>query len=108
MVRHGLTMPLQESVTEILDSLIFTKSTEWSYEQEYRLAVPDYIPESGDFQLLNFGSDELTSVYFGCRMDGDNKKAMKSLIKTANPYAKIYQAVPSKREYSLDFIDVKE
>ena len=39
---------------EILEGIIYVKSSEWEYEQEYRLAIPNFVTEGANFATLEF------------------------------------------------------
>jgi hypothetical protein len=105
MVR-SYAMPLADSVMRNIDKIIFTKSIEWAYERELRLAVPDIIPEGQDFGTLRFAHQELTSVFLGCRTPDNHKEDVVALARFVNPGVGIYQARTAKREYSLEFTRV--
>ena len=53
LLRHCITMSPEESTKRMLDKLIFTKSLEWEYEQEFRLVIPNFIPVDASFRTLN-------------------------------------------------------
>jgi hypothetical protein len=63
LVRRGLTMSSLEAANEIVMDLIFTKSVEWEYENEVRLAIPNFIPEGTNTATLRFAPNELVAVY---------------------------------------------
>ena len=48
-MRHAYQMSARESVMAFMDNIIFTKSTNWTYEAEYRLAIPELIKEDMPF-----------------------------------------------------------
>jgi hypothetical protein len=53
-IQHSLCMTLFDSTKDIMERLTYTKSTEWEYEKEYRLVIPDMIPEAQTFKTLEF------------------------------------------------------
>jgi hypothetical protein len=91
------------SSAEMLDLFVFTKSMEWEYEKELRLAVPKLIKEGQSFEILKFGDNELTEVYFGCRISPADREEIATLAKVVNPNVSLYQARTDKREYALEF-----
>lgn len=103
MIQHGLTMTQDESVKIILDRLVFTKSREWQYEQEYRLYVPFLMKLMDPFATLNYHSEELTGIFLGCRMNEDNRNMACSLAKAINPDVRIFNSSILPREYKLSF-----
>lgn len=106
MIRHSFMMSHEDSVAEIIDSLIFTKGLDWAYEKEYRLCVPYMIPDNSNYSTLNFYPEEFTSLYLGCRMTNECKDEAITLAKSINAQVKIYSTVLEKREYGLSFVPV--
>lgn len=102
-VLHGVTMSKDESAKAILDKLIYTKSSDWKYEKEYRLYVPFCIKPSRDFATLEYHPEELTAVFLGCRMSQQNTEMAMALAKAINPLAAIYKASPTPRDSGLNF-----
>jgi len=102
-VFHGVTMSKTESAKAILDKLIYTKSSDWKYEQEYRLYVPSCIKPSLGFGTLEYPPEELTSVFLGCRMSQQNTEMTMALAKAVNPLVAIYKASPTPRDFGLNF-----
>jgi hypothetical protein len=107
MIMHGLAMSPEESIKKIVNDLVFVKSSEWAYEQEYRLFVPFLIKEGQDFATLKYHSDELSAIYLGCRMGGDTAAAIYNKVMAINSNAKIYVSSLSPREYKLHFAEYK-
>jgi hypothetical protein len=83
--------------------LLHTKSSEWSYEEELRLAIPDEVKEGQTASFLRFYPNELVELYLGYRMDNDHKNKFISLAKNLNPNVQIYFAGLAKRKYALGF-----
>jgi hypothetical protein len=103
MALHTFCMSAEETGKEILDTLTYTKSCAWEYEQEYRLYIPFFIKPGQEFATLSFHPKELTSVFLGCRMGAENEEKTISLAKAINPYVAIYKASPTPREFSITF-----
>jgi hypothetical protein len=106
MVRRAFRMTGEESGADMLNSIVFTKSIEWEYERELRLAIPTLIKEGQSFEILKFGNNELTEVYFGCRISPSDRDEIAALAKALNPDVTLYQARTDKREYALEFIQI--
>jgi hypothetical protein len=75
MIIHGMIMSVDEATESIYDRLVYTKSAEWSYEKEYRLHIPNFIPAGQQYSTLAFYEQELTAIYMGCRMEEEKKSA---------------------------------
>lgn len=108
LIRNAIMMPLLESVKQMRESLIYTKSVEWQYEEEYRLVIPRFIPAGETNEMLCFYPEELTAVYFGCRIDERQKKELTTLAKGLNPMTQFYQASMARREYALEWETIIE
>jgi len=103
MVIHGLMMSPKDSIAKIVNSLIYTKGLVWDYEQEYRLSIPNLIPDFKPFATLRFHAEELTSIYLGCRMEDEDKKTILTLARSINPAVEIYKSTLSTRDYDLHY-----
>jgi Protein of unknown function (DUF2971) len=106
LVRRALLMSTQESASEILERLIYVKSSEWEYEQEHRLAIPNFVIEGADFATLEFYPVELVAIYFGCRTARSDKRELVGLARSLNNSVEVYEAHVSSREYALVFGNV--
>ena len=83
-----------------LDRISLTKSQKWSHEQEWRI-VSTMRDKTKDFELLPFNRNELGSIIFGARISPDNRNEIIELAKRNFPFAKLYQAVLSKTDFSM-------
>lgn len=94
-----------ELAEEAFYRVFYSKSTEWAYEQELRLAIPSVIPPGEKKYLMNLCSNEVAVVYLGCRLlkDSDKGQHIITMAKTLNPEVKIFQAQSAKRSYKLEF-----
>jgi len=76
------------------------KSTDWAYEQEWRLVAPD-----GPNTPRPFGPGALSGVIFGMRMSDDDMEYIRSLMDQREArYGQrpvLYDAKPAVRSYSL-------
>jgi hypothetical protein len=84
--------------------IFYSKSIEWAYEKEYRLVIPNFIKRHEKFVLLPFYEEELSAIYFGCRMSPEDKQMAARLAISVNKNVKLYTALVHPREYNLDFI----
>ncbi len=90
------------------DSIFFRKSTEWSYEQEYRIVLPlaqAHDISKGNIHLFKIKKCEIRSVTFGSRMPEDNKKIIMDTIKRDREYKAVQfnHALLHNGGYMLDF-----
>ena len=103
LIRNAIMTPLLDSVKHMTESPIYTKSVEWEYEEEYRLIIPRFIPAGKTNEMMCFYPEELIAVYFGCRIDEEQKKQLATLAKSINPKTQFYRAVMARREYALEW-----
>lgn len=65
-----------------------TKSSEWAYEQEWRIVVPQYNPPNSSCQLQvdngNIDFRCVSAVYLGCKMPGETKRKIRRVINELN------------------------
>jgi len=108
LIRNAIMMPLLESVQQMTGRLIYTKSLDWQYEEEYRLVIPRFIPTGQTNEMLCFYPEELTAVYFGCRISAQQRNELKSLARKLNPNTRLYQASMARREYALQWESLVE
>jgi hypothetical protein len=87
-------------------TLLFTKSEEWKYEQEFRLVRlindPELEKDPTD-ALVKFNADLLKSVTLGVNATADTENELRQLLK-ANPAlsrVKLQRARPHENEYRL-------
>jgi hypothetical protein len=105
LLEKSFFMSLENSSTKTMEDLVFTKRSEWSYEDEYRLAIPGLINSGSSVAYMPFYSEELVRIYFGCRMTDAQKAALKGLARNLNPAVKFSRAVLAKRHYGLEWVD---
>jgi hypothetical protein len=85
---------------EIVERTVLTKSIDWSYEQEWRVYI--YSQQEG-FEFLPFEPQELSAVYFGCRISDPDRAEISALAKTINPTIELFVARKSDREFKFEF-----
>ena len=73
---------------EIIDKIIYTKTKEWEYESEYRLAIP--ILNEPDWSTMPYHSEEIPELYFGLNTPLETKKILAEAARLRNPNIKIF------------------
>ena len=100
--KDNLTLDLDGKMIEP----ILMKSKEWDYEEEYRsIYVPEaplQLPSYNDTSLLLNG-DEITNVYFGCKMPAENRQQLIAIIKQGPFNPKLWQAEIAPDKFALKF-----
>ena len=80
---------------------VYTKAADWAYEKEWRLVGRwDQTRETED---INFNSEELTGVYFGCRISDADRQDLSALIEGSYSHAAMFEAQKSEQAFSLVF-----
>lgn len=83
----------------------FHKSSEWTYEEEYRVL------SNFGAGLKSFDCDLITAVYLGCNISNETKQKVLNVVrvfteKTKNKI-KIYQARTDNQTYNLHFDEIQ-
>ncbi len=98
---EGLENNPDVTVRAIIEGLVYTKSEEWAYEREYRLFIPRMLRPDQEFATLRFHQEELTGIYFGCRMQDEEMQMVQAAAENINPAVKLYQSIIAPREYGV-------
>lgn len=111
---------LDEDRRKDLEQLVFTKSTDWSYEQEWRLCravhdadgvKPKDPLKSKDplfpIYLFSFPTSAIRSLYFGCRISREQIEERTKTIREDSRYKniKLYSAQLRKDEFGIRFLN---
>lgn len=82
----------EESIDNLLKTLIFTKYIDWQYEQEWRMI--------GAKGLNIYPEDCLDHIIFGLRMPLEERNTISYILKDRN--VKFFEAVKGKRPCSIE------
>jgi hypothetical protein len=104
MVEKNFLTNADEVASQTNQRLIYTKSEEWSYEHEYRLVIPRFIPDGETVGFLDLHADEPVHIYFGCRVPEAQRGELKRAARRLNPQIRFSRAVLDKREYALEWL----
>jgi Protein of unknown function (DUF2971) len=80
----------QERIKEILRKIIYAKTLPWSYEREYRLAIP--LREGEDWNTLPYHPEEISELYLGAKQPEALKAEIVKLAQAVNPAISIFDA----------------
>lgn len=89
-------MPIKND--EIIFKMTSCKSKRWEYEQEYRIITDNFGKQSYDYFALK-------AIYFGLRMDEDQKK--KLMEKMSDREIKFYQIELLDKSYKFKAVEIK-
>lgn len=81
-----LTMPHRKAIKTIIDISTFTKSQDWSYENEWRVTSFKRPNDIGHYTDYKFHPDELSTVYLGPMISSADREI---LIKLAKNYPNV-------------------
>jgi hypothetical protein len=85
---------IPNNLPSIPQTIYGIKSTDWHYEEEWRMfAVPGDAPQS--FEPL-----ALTGIYFGCKMEENHKYEIVKMLHNF-PSAKLYEMQRSESEFKV-------
>lgn len=80
------------SIRKTLDLFLYTKSTDWSYEREWRLCSGDGRQPDKDFEIAPFFATDLHSVTFGLNSDPEDIKQWTKLAQGIGNHINFFQA----------------
>lgn len=95
--------------------IIFSKSSEWKYEAEYRMVfhqkslVPGKLDDNRSAYFVRLNKSAFHSVIFGCLISQTNQEAITQLLslRWRFPHVKKFRAIRHPKNYSLKVVEVK-
>lgn len=82
--------------------VIFHKSKEWEYENEYRVIEIGAYDKTKEACLKPFRPEALTGIYFGCKCSGEDIDKIKRLVESKGyPNVEFYRMEPDNNGYEL-------
>ena len=87
--------PFRQSHDQVLTNSILQKSVDWTYEEEWRIALPNAARRS-----ISFEDGAITQIVFGARMPDREKDLVRSWITGHQPI--FYQARISTTAFAID------
>ena len=89
---HVLAGNLQFDVRATIDKLVYSKTKDWEYEQEWRIDTASGRNPSEHFEDVPFFPSDLSSVTFGLRTSEENKQRWWHYARRINPGLRFWQA----------------
>jgi len=74
-----------------LHRVIYTKTLEWQYENEYRLVIP--VIGEADWNLMPYHPEEIAELYLGFNASPETKKEILGLATALNPEIQVFDTV---------------
>ncbi len=81
------------AASKIMEEYTHTKTADWAYEKEWRIASWKRPNEICNYSDYKFHGDELHGITFGALMSDDNKTELTLLVKDQYPHVKLWQAI---------------
>jgi hypothetical protein len=75
---------------EAMDAVIYSKTLEWEYESEYRLAIPLGHGER-DWTTMPYHPEELSEIHTGANASPDFRREIILLAKSVHPQIQTFQ-----------------
>jgi len=91
-------------IREAMDAVIYSKTLEWEYESEYRLAIPLGHGER-DWTTLPYHPEELSEIHIGANASPDFRQEIILLAKSVRPQIQIFQI---SRDANGGLVSVKQ
>jgi hypothetical protein len=114
-VEYSETYPSFKLADESLERKLLplvTKSTAWSYEDEYRVIAEEHALALSAKSLhthdgfLTIPLASLTSIILGCEMDGAARESVREIVRRSGRAVALKQAVRVPNRYSLSVTDL--
>jgi hypothetical protein len=94
-------------VQSIMDRLMYTKSSEWAYENEWRICSGVGRDPDASHEDCPFDARELDAVVFGCRMNENNKTEIVALARDLYPHAELLQTRKRADFFKLEVVPIE-
>jgi hypothetical protein len=85
-----------------LELLLFTKSSVWKHEKEFRLLYHDH-PST----IYSFGKEAVAELIIGDNTSEKDKNQLIEKISSDNPSVRLRQAIKSNNSYNIKIIDLE-
>ncbi|MFZ3136222.1 MAG: DUF2971 domain-containing protein, partial [Thermodesulfovibrionales bacterium] len=87
-------------------TLVTTKATSWSDENEWRIVSTKRNYDSGEYEDVPFSPQEIYAVYLGCEIDGGNKKDIFKTVSDDFSHVNVYQAYMDEESRLITFKNI--
>jgi hypothetical protein len=85
---------------QIMDEVIYTKSSDWAYEREWRVSAGRGRSD-GPYEDVPFNAKELDGVIFGVRTVEAERRALAASLKACYPHVELLQAKARSDAFAL-------
>jgi hypothetical protein len=115
-IRYLTGQPHTVNHESLFYDLYLSKSVHWQYEKEWRVFISPnllnpIIPKDAYgneilFDLKSFYPQEIHSIYFGCKMTGDNRQKIETCLSGDFEHVKKYNCIRNEKKYKLEFVEI--
>ena len=92
-----------------MHKFLLMKFTDWKYENEHRIIVPDYMLENG---LLKYRKEDLEGSVFGLKINYENAKLVYDTVKKnyldEGVTVNFYEAVEVPHKYNVEIKQIDD
>jgi len=92
-----------------MHKFLLMKFTDWKYENEHRIIVPDYMLENG---LLKYRKEDLEGIVFGLKINYENAKLVYDTVKKnyldEGVTVNFYEAVEVPHKYNVEIKQIDD
>jgi hypothetical protein len=92
---------------KVWKNAILVKAEDWAYERERRIYLTNSEPDK-DHIYKDFDAEQLTTIFYGCRIADAERSELASYCKSGFPHARQFCAKRSERAFALDMIPYSE
>jgi Protein of unknown function (DUF2971) len=83
------------------EKAVFTKSSVWAYEKEWRIISKRQTGEEGPFSFRRFHSQELVAIYFGCRIASESRSGIIAALSNWKTPVSLFQMRDERIRFEL-------
>lgn len=102
-----ISMSEKEHTQELMRKYSLTKSSKWSYEQEWRVVSWGGREPGKDYEDVPFFPQELKSVIWGSKMASEHRLSIAHIVQSKYPHAKIFEIRYSGKSFEMEIIPYK-
>ncbi len=104
-----ITNTNEQYLQDFIKKIIYSKSEIWSYENEYRVFLPEEC-SSNDYYDYKFGPLDIRGIYFGCMISNDNRNEIESVVSSSSDlhHLQLYQCSKDPFQYNLIIDEVQK
>jgi hypothetical protein len=88
---------------------LLSKFTDWQYENEYRIIIPDFMLENG---LLKYKKEDLEGIIFGLKINHENAKLVYDTVKKnyldEGVTVNFYEAIEVPHKYNVEIKQIDD